>query len=232
MNSPIISVVMSVYNGEPYLSEAIESILNQTFRDFEFIIINDGSTDASWEIIQRYANQDARIVPIIQDNIGLTRSLNKGIQLAKGEYIARQDADDLSVPTRFEQQLPWLADYGYDLCCSRTWLIEAQRPTPRLSFWLPKRLLMLKQNPFIHGTYLMRKDLLQELGGYDENFRYAQDYELMTRWFGAGYSVKYLRDCLYQTRRTPSSISQSKREEQVEFGKQIRRRWREELLRK
>jgi hypothetical protein len=76
----------------------------------------------------------------------------------------------------------------------------------------------------------MRKDHLQELGGYDENFRYAQDYELMTRWLDAGYSVKYLRDCLYQTRQPSASISQSKREEQVEFGKQIRRRWREKLF--
>ena len=85
---------MSVYNGELCLTEAIESILNQTFRDFEFLIINDGSTDSSWEIIQRYADKDQRIVPITQENIGLTKSLNKGILTAKGEFIARQDSDD------------------------------------------------------------------------------------------------------------------------------------------
>ena len=129
---------MSVYNGEPYLAEAIESILHQTFQEFEFIIINDGSTDSSWRIILQYAAKDPRIVPITQDNIGLTRSLNKGIQLSKGEFIARQDADDLSLPTRLSEQLPWVRDRGYDLCCSRTWLMEKNRATPGISYWLPK----------------------------------------------------------------------------------------------
>ena len=124
MIPPTISVLMSVYNGELCLAEAIESILNQTFRDFEFLIINDGSTDSSWEIIQRYAEKDQRIVPITQENIGLTKSLNKGILIAKGEFIARQDSDDLSLPKRFDKQLPWVKDRGYDLCCSRTWLLE------------------------------------------------------------------------------------------------------------
>ena len=148
---------MSVYNGEPYLAEAIESILQQTYQEFEFIIINDGSSDTSWRIIQQYAAKDPRIVPITQDNIGLTRSLNKGIQLSKGEFIARQDADDLSLPTRLAEQLPWVRDLGYDLCCSRTWLMEKSLATPGISYWLPKKWLMLKQNPFVHGTYLMRK---------------------------------------------------------------------------
>ena len=171
MISPTISVLMSVYNGELCLTEAIESILNQTFRDFEFLIINDGSTDSSWEIIQRYADKDQRIVPITQENIGLTKSLNKGILTAKGEFIARQDSDDLSLPKRFDKQLPWVKDRGYDLCCSRTWLLELQRATPNLGYWLPKGLVMLRQNPFIHGTYLMRKESINKLGGYNENFR-------------------------------------------------------------
>ena len=230
MNDIIISVIMSVYNGENYLVDAIESILHQTFQQFEFIIINDGSIDSSWRIIQQYAEQDPRIVPITQDNIGLTRSLNKGIQLSKGEFIARQDADDLSVPTRLAEQLPWVRDLGYDLCCSRTWLMEKGRATPRLSFWLPKRLLMLKQNPFIHGTYLFRKSCMDILGGYDEQFRYAQDYELMTRWIANRFTVKYLRECLYQTRQTSDSISHMKRHEQADYGRQIRQRWRKHLF--
>jgi len=229
MGKLVVTIVMSVYNGASYLAEAIESILQQTFRDFEFIIINDGSTDASWEIIQRYANQDARIVPIIQDNIGLTRSLNRGIQLAKGEYIARQDADDFSVPTRFEQQLPWLADYGYDLCCSRTWLLNEKRVTPRLGYWLPKKILLLQYNPFIHGTFLLRKQCLIKLNGYDEHYLYGQDYELIVRLFIENFRIKYLKDHLYTTRETRDSISVSKKKEQEKFGDKIKFFWRDKI---
>lgn len=99
INNPTISVVISVYNGEKYLSEAIESVLNQTYKDFEFIIINDGSTDNSLEIIKKYQNQDERIVLISRENKGLVSSLNEGIEKAKGKYIARMDADDICLST-------------------------------------------------------------------------------------------------------------------------------------
>jgi len=230
MTAPVVSVVMSVYNGEPYLSEAIESILNQSYQYFEFIIINDGSTDVSWKTIQCYADQDARIVPVNQENIGLTKSLNRGIRLAKGKFIARQDADDISLPYRLEKQLSWVDEKKYDLCCCRTWLLSKQRPTPRWTYWVPKSLLMLRQNPFVHGTYLMSKESLTALNGYDEEYRYAQDYELMTRWLGAGLRVKYLRECLYQTRQPDNSISISCRTEQQKFGGQIRRFWRQRVM--
>ncbi|HEY9660554.1 MAG TPA: glycosyltransferase, partial [Allocoleopsis sp.] len=103
---PQISVLMAVYNGSRYVAEAIESILNQTFTDFEFLIIEDGSTDNTVQILQDYANRDPRIKLIQNEqNIGLTKSLNKGLKLAQGKYIARQDADDVSLPHRFEQQI-------------------------------------------------------------------------------------------------------------------------------
>ena len=105
MNNPI-SVVMSVYNGEIYLYEAIESILNQTFTNFEFIIIDDGSTDNSAEIIKSY--DDNRIVLIQQGNKGLAAALNEGIKIAKGKFIARMDADDISLPTRLETQIQFM----------------------------------------------------------------------------------------------------------------------------
>ena len=100
---PKVSVVMSVYNSEPFIRDAINSILGQTFQDFEFIIINDGSTDGSLQIIQSYG--DSRIRITSQENLGLTKSLNKGIGIARGEYIARQDADDISEPSRLEKQV-------------------------------------------------------------------------------------------------------------------------------
>lgn len=100
---PKISVVMSVYNGERYLGEAVESIFNQTFSDFEFIIINDGSTDRTPEILTEIDDPRAKVIN--QPNRGLTASLNRAIRLAKGEYIARMDADDISEPTRLERQV-------------------------------------------------------------------------------------------------------------------------------
>ena len=110
---PLVSVIMNCFNGEKYLREAIESILNQTYKDFEFLINDDGSTDQTLSIIQEYAKKDQRIVPLTQENIGLTKSLNKCICMAQGKYVARMDADDVSLPHRFETQLPWLEEKGH-----------------------------------------------------------------------------------------------------------------------
>ena len=228
--TPMISVVMPVYNGEPYLREAIESILNQTYSDFEFIIINDGSTDNSWHVIKEYAEKDPRIVPITQENIGLTKSLNNGIQMAKGKYIARQDADDISLCNRLQTQIPWSEDKGFDLCCSRTWLMKEGRVSPRIGYYLPKPLVLCINNPFVHGTYLLRKEAMVDIGGYDESFVYGQDYRLATQLYAKGKRVKYLRECLYKTRKTKSSIGQMKRKEQKKCGEKIRKKWCKDIL--
>jgi len=103
-----VSIVMSVYNAQKYLDEAIESILNQTYSNFEFIIINDGSTDKSLEIIENYAKKDSRIIVINRENKGLIYSLNEGIRKANGKYIARMDADDISLPQRLEKQVEFM----------------------------------------------------------------------------------------------------------------------------
>ena len=219
---PTISVIMPVYNGEPYLHEAIESILNQTYSDFEFIIINDGSTDQSLSIIQEYAKKDLRIATITQENMGLTKSLNKCICMAQGKYIARMDADDVSLLHRFETQLPWLEEKGYDMCCSRTWLVDENRASPRFTYYFPKKLLLKFTNPFVHGTFLMRKLILDEIGGYDESFRYSQDYKLIHDIFEKGYRIKFLKETLYRTRKLENSISVKNRSEQEEMGNKVR----------
>jgi len=111
-DEPLISVVMPVYNTEKFVAEAIESILAQTFTDFEIIIIDDCSTDKSWQIIQDFSEKDQRIVTIQNsENQGLARSLNKGLKIAKGQFIARMDADDISMPQRFEIQLDFLKNH-------------------------------------------------------------------------------------------------------------------------
>jgi glycosyltransferase involved in cell wall biosynthesis len=107
MKNPKVTVLMSVYNGEKYLREAIDSILNQTFMDFEFLIINDGSTDSTVEILQSYDDPRIKIINNVE-NIGLTKSLNKGLRIARGTYIARMDCDDISLPERLEKQINYL----------------------------------------------------------------------------------------------------------------------------
>ena len=174
---------MSVYNGEPYLQEAIESILNQTFEDFEFIIINDGSTDASQGIIDSF--NDCRLVVIQQENIGLTKSLNKGLKIACGEYIARQDADDISLPYRFEKQVSFLNE-NPNIALLGTYCIDinhrgesvSRRKYPTTDEEIRDNLI--KWNSFCHTSIMMRKEALKEVGGYDEQFKYSQDYDL---WF-------------------------------------------------
>ena len=181
----MISVVMSVYNSETYLHSAIKSILNQSYKDIEFIIIDDGSTDNSLKIIQEYAGNDDRIRIIKNDiNIGLTKSLNKGLDIAVGEYIARQDADDISDEFRLDIQLHYLIKYKLDLVGCVAELIDDNDNKignigKRMNSKQIKKLLKKGTNPMIHGSILFksRKSILR----YDPFFKYAQDYNFYLR---------------------------------------------------
>lgn len=180
-----VSVIMPVYNAEKYLSEAIDSILNQTFTDFEFLIINDGSTDSSLEIINRYSDQ--RIVLINNDgNIGLTKSLNKGIENAKGQYIARMDADDISFKDRLERQVSVMDDNIELGLCSGNFvpiddhgkIIDRSVLIIKRQDRLPIEWKMLWDNPIIHPATMIRRQIL-----YNNNLLYDiahrdEDYNL------------------------------------------------------
>ena len=186
MNNKIkVSVVMAVYNTkEQYLRLAIDSILNQTFKEFEFIIIDDKSTDGSLNVLQEYANKDVRIVLIEnQENIGLTRSLNKGLKLAKGEYIARMDADDYSVPNRLERQCEFLdanlevgivGGYVYTGIKGKR-VITACSQNPEVT-----KIHMMFHNAGVpHPTAMFRKVLSNgKIMLYDERILKSQDYAL------------------------------------------------------
>jgi len=181
---PEISVLMSVYNGETFLREAVESVLNQTFTDFEFIIINDGSTDATSEILASYA--DERIVLISQENIGLTKSLNKGLSLARGTRIARMDADDISKPHRLEKQVAYVHDNPHVVLLGSNYIKidEAGNITGRTN--LPGEEVLIKwkllfHNCLCHSSILFHKEKVLDLGGYDSTIYCAQDYDLWTR---------------------------------------------------
>ena len=169
---PLITVLMSVYNGERYLHEAIESILNQTFTDFEFLIINDGSTDSTRDIITSYTDSRIRLIDNEQ-NIGLTKSLNKGIDLARGKYIARMDADDISMPERLEVQYNFLEkNIEYSLVSSGAYLID-ENNNQIGELYRPYNYEMILGyifffNPIIHPSVLFEKKEIIECGKYNE----------------------------------------------------------------
>ena len=184
--NPKISVVMSVYNAEKYLDEAIESILKQTYKDFEFIIINDGSIDKSLEIIEKYKQQDERIVLISRENKGLIASLNEGIEKARGKYIARMDADDISLPKRFEEQLKIMENDKEIVVCGSWINVFGENRKEKISkyFQYDKEIKanLIMSCCFAHPSVMMRRDaFLDNNIWYDENFKNAEDYHLWTQ---------------------------------------------------
>ena len=213
MANPKISVIMSVYNGERYLREAIDSILNQTFADFEFIIVNDGSTDSSPEIIRSYDDERIRVINN-ETNIGLTKSLNKAITEARGEYIARQDADDISLPNRFEEQTMYFKHYPETaLLGTSKYVIDEDGKIlgKRVSPANPSKSL-LKANVLTHGSVMFKKAIVDELGGYNEILRYSQDYELWLR-IAKHYEVRNLKQVLYKSRHHSENVRLTNAEE-------------------
>jgi glycosyltransferase involved in cell wall biosynthesis len=209
---PLISVIMSVYNAEFYLDTAIKSILNQTYKNIEFIIVNDGSMDKSLEIINKYMIQDKRIVLIDHQNIGLTKSLNKAIKIANGKYIARQDADDESILNRFEKQLYLLERYNLDFVVSRA--IKNKKIAPK-AFLLNfnKEEIFKAGNIFIHGTFFAKKEVFKNIM-YDEKYIYAQDFKFIVDCFRKNINIGYIKEPLYILNDMETNISNTKKDEQ------------------
>ena len=217
-----ISIIMSVKNGEKHLEESIKSILNQTYENFEFLICDDGSNDSSFEICKKYSELDDRVkIFCNKETIGLTKSLNKLISYSKGNIIARQDADDISNPERLSKQLE-LYKKGFDIVTSRARLYGENKVKPRLSLYFPKKLMIKKKNIFVHGTLFIKKDTLIDIGCYDENFYYAQDYKLFSDLIDEGYKIKTISKPLY-TIRNENNISTKNIEEQQHFANLVKK---------
>ena len=226
---PVVSVVMSVYNGEEFVADAIDSILDQSFRDFEFVIINDGSTDGSSAIVRNYARRDDRIRLLDQTNTGLTVALRRGVDAAQGALIARMDADDLSMPLRFERQVaefeqrPGLAavtcpieqfyDDGSVKMIARTAASEPIIPL-YLAFF----------NPIGgHGQVMFRKAAYDRTRGYDPDYNLAEDYDLWTRLIDhGGFGV--IDELLYRYRVGHGSLTDTNKQRQVEMTARVSRR--------
>lgn len=207
---PLISVVLPVYNGEKYLFDSINSILNQSFVNFEFIIINDGSTDNSLKILKSFS--DPRIIIINQENKGLISSLNRGILHSRGKYIARMDADDIAFSDRFDKQVNFLENNeDYVVCSSSriTFKNSIAENTKRLEV-LPDNFEVIKvqtifNSPFTHPAAMIRSSVLKENDiFFDEEFKYAEDYIFWVYLLKFGKGFNFRKPLLYY-RASPTS---------------------------
>lgn len=224
IKTPLLSVVMSVYNGERYLEEAISSILKQSFRDFEFIIINDGSTDSTVSILNKY--RDPRIKIITQKNMGLVASLNTGIKLAKGKYIARQDADDRSEPERLTRQVEFLKNNPGVVAVGSSMNVmdSTSKIKHRHSVLLHDaeiREEILVRSPFAHGSVIFLRDVAIKSGLYRQSYWPAEDYDLWLRISESG-QLANVDEFLYTYREHDEGISAKNNSSQVHRSEIIR----------
>jgi glycosyltransferase involved in cell wall biosynthesis len=225
--NPLVSVVMSVYNGDQYVPESVESILNQTFTDFEFIIINDGSTDKTKVILEEYAANDSRILLVHQENLGLTKSLNKGIALARGKYIARQDADDYSLPDRLATEVTFLSsNESIAMVGTAVNVVDGKGNVLAIfrhpsDFDVIKKNLM-KHNCFWHGSAMFVRESFEHIGRYRDAFTTSQDYDLWLR-FSENYQMANLSVPLYCYRFSPGAVTFKKMVSQYRCGILARR---------
>lgn len=228
MNRPNLSVVMPVWNGEIYLREAMESILAQTFRDFEFLIVDDGSTDTTPDILAEYAIKDPRIRIIRLKHGGIVRALNLGVAEARADWIARMDCDDISHPTRMERQ--WHAiqrSPGAVFCHCHTHIIgDPGLVTHAGHFIRTKALLALRlcfQCPIVHPTVIFHKATFLECGGYDESEEYAEDYGLWGRLLMKGELAGVAEPLLdFRVHRASVSKQMSREQQRITEGVALR----------
>jgi glycosyltransferase involved in cell wall biosynthesis len=204
---PRVSVITTVYNGEKYIREAIDSVLNQTLEDFELIAVNDGSTDETLEILRSY--EDPRIIIIDnQKNIGIPKSLNKALGIARGEYIVRQDADDISSDTRLERQTKFLTENkDVGLVGTSYYRIDGDGQEICVDECLSgEKAIHFMGLP----TIMVRKDCLDKMGGFREVFEIAEDYDLYLR-ISEVFRIGTIREPLYKYRVYNSSTTSSKK---------------------
>ena len=224
MSAPTVSVLMTMFDAAPHLRASVESILGQTFGDFEFVIVDDGSRDDSVALIESY--RDARIRLVRNErNKGQTPCLNQGLALARGAWIARQDADDISLPRRLERQIERLRrDEKLALLGCQAWLIDdGGNFTGLLDVALGPESIEwagLWENPFIHTAAIFRREVVVRLGGYDENFRICQDYDLWMR-VAAEHPAANLSERLVVYRHAAQSLQHSGRETVREESRRV-----------
>lgn len=212
-SDPAVSVIMPCWNGERYLEIAVHSILNQSFENFELLLIDDGSTDSTPDIIQALAKKDPRIIPHAGEHAGLVAALNMGLRLSKAPLIARMDSDDIARPTRLAKQVAAFADHpNLVLLGTQAQLIGPEGQSKR-KLHVPTNNAELQKAlatscPFIHPSVMFRREAVDKSGAYNELYRHAEDYDLWLRMAGIG-DIANLHEDLLQYRIHGANISQT-----------------------
>lgn len=228
--NPIVSVVMPAYNVELYVEEAVRSILNQTFCDFEFIIVDDGSTDRTPEILRTFTDPRIRLL-FNEKNEGNYPARNRGCRLARGKYIAVMDADDVAYPNRLETEVRYLETHLDVQAIGSGWHFRdgLSRTVNPPTVYESILLFLLDNSCFLHPSLLIRKEALQAVGGYDEHYVYAGDYELLCRLALRG-RIENIPDVLMAYRWHPGQITQSHRPSQRLFAEEARRNYHQRFV--
>lgn len=218
---------MGAYNAEQYLADVMKSLLEQTFPDFELIVVDDGSTDRSSEILEEYARRDSRVYVLTQENQGLGRALNNGLERASGKYIVRADADDFSYPRRLECQVVFMeARPGVVASGTGVMLVDPLGiPISQLSVFsdhdaIETELLQGNGSAICHPSVILRRDALLQIGGYDPTWRVTEDLDLFLRLARVG-QLANLPDILLDWRQHLGSTNHSKRERQLNEVREI-----------
>ncbi|MDX6482887.1 MAG: hypothetical protein QOE95_658 [Gaiellaceae bacterium] len=226
-----VAVLLPVRNGERYLRQAVDSMLGQTFRDFELVVVDDGSTDGSAALAE--AVDDARLRLVRQEPLGLVEALRRGLAETTAPLVARMDADDLSLPTRLERQLAALVGDVVLVGCGFEAIDEDGRVTG--SWLLPgddaalRRRLLLR-NPFAHGSVVFRRDAVVQAGGYRADYGANEDYDLWRRLARDG-RLAARPEVLYRYREHADAVTKSGVEERVEARERLRDElWRDPAL--
>ncbi len=218
---PMVSVILPVHNGLPFLEAAVESVLGQTFADFELISIDDGSSDASASVLDSFATRDARIRVVRQANLGLIKTLNRGIELATAPLVARMDADDVCEPSRLRVQVEFMNANPNVVLLGGAYLLidDASRPIRTMRPATDDRTLqeqcLLGTQPICHPLAMIRSAALKQIGGYDKQYVAAEDLDLFLRLGEIG-QLACVNDVLLRYRQHAGSVSERKQTLQLD----------------
>lgn len=225
-NTPLVSVILPVFNAEKYITEAVQSILNQTFVNFELILIDGGSTDGTLKLLERFKKIDNRIVLISYENMGLVDSLNEGVIRARGTWLARMDGDDIALPNRFERQLQWLEKTESDICGSWVQYFGAhdKRILKHSESHNAIKIELLFCCALAHPTVMMKAEMIKALRYNKLNV--AEDYDLWIRAVIAGWKFTNIPEVLLMYRQSDLQISKrNKIKLDKNFSKLQRQYW-------